>query len=137
MVLWRFLRILPISTHFHVNTIIVVCGSPVEPTTLPVTNNNLQAHLADLLIYKQHFFKFSHRTFDSSYRREHFFPLIIQKRRKIRLFASLLPIDRMYTNSICVYEHKHCELHKFAFFVLVTKNPSTRNWNWMKSIALS
>ena len=35
------------------------CGSPVEPATLQVTNNNLWAHLANLLIYIQHFFQYS------------------------------------------------------------------------------
>ena len=41
---------------------------------------------------------------------------------KIRLFASLLPTGRMFTESITelvVYEHKHCELQKFAYIVLV------------------
>ena len=36
---------------------------------------------------------------------------------------------RLYTESITelvVYEHKHCELHKFAYIVLVIKDLSTR-----------
>ena len=47
--------------------------------------------------------------------------------RKIRLFAS--PTGRMYTESITelvVCEHKHCELQKFAYTVLVIKYRSTR-----------
>ena len=50
--------------------------------------------------------------------------------RKIRLFASLLPTGRMYTESITelvVHEHKHCELQKFGYIVLVIKYRSTRS----------
>ena len=59
------------------------------------------------LIYIQHFFKYSYWTLDSSYWWEHIFLLIIQKHGKICLFTSF---------------------HKFAFFVLGMKNPSTRFW---------
>ena len=34
-----------------------------------------------------------------------------------------------FLNSLmCVYEHKHCELHKLGFFVLVINIPRTRSW---------
>ena len=35
---------------------ILKCGLPVEPATLHVIIDNLLAHLANVLIYKQHLF---------------------------------------------------------------------------------
>ena len=49
---------------------------------------------------------------------------------KNRLFASLLPTGRKYKESITelvVHEHKHCELQKFAYIILVIKYRSTRS----------
>ena len=72
-----------------------------------------------------------------NYKSIFFFRLLFKNAEKNCLFASLLPTDRMCTvgrqKQICVYEHKHCEFHKFPF-VLVIKNLSTRSWHKSASV---
>ena len=72
-----------------------------------------------------------------NYKSIFFFRLLFKNAEKNCLFTSLLPTDRMCTvgrqKQICVYEHKHCEFHKFPF-VLVIKNLSTRSWHKSASV---
>ena len=55
MVLWRFLRILPISAHFHVNTIIVVVEIKLNiiPKSLKKSDKKPRCYFLSIILIRE------------------------------------------------------------------------------------